>query len=123
MPAHAADAKTDLIRLAIGIANRITHQSAAMNPEVARRTVEETLKMIGSARSVMLLVNPAEIEMLEAYLPELLAKLRSIESATLTADESISPGGCVVRFGAGQIDAQLNTQIARIADELLAREA
>ncbi len=122
MPAHAADAKTDLIRLALAIANRITHQQPARNPEVAKAIVEETLRMVGSARAVVLLANPAEVDMLQTYLPELLAKIRTIESVQLTPDKTISTGGCIVRFGAGQIDAQLETQIKRITDELLASD-
>jgi flagellar assembly protein FliH len=120
MPAHAADAKTDLVRLALAIADRVTHQHALLDRKVAEATVEETLKMMGAARTVILLVNPAEIETLENFLPDLLAKIRSIDSIELTADDSITPGGCTVRFGAGQIDARIETQIQRIADELLA---
>ena len=120
MPAHAADAKTDLVRLALAIADRVTHQHALLDRAVAHATVEETLKMMGAARTVILLVNPAEIETLENFLPDLLAKIRSIDSIELTADDSITPGGCTVRFGAGQIDARIETQIQRIADELLA---
>jgi flagellar assembly protein FliH len=122
MPAHVADAKVDLIRLAIGIAERVTHQESLQNRGVAESTVTETLKMVGEARTVVLLVNPEEIEAVETYLPDVLAKIRSIESVELTPDESISPGGCVVKFGAGEIDARIETQLQRIADELLATE-
>ena len=54
--------------------------------------------------------------------PELLSKLRSIEEVELTEDEEISPGGCVLRFGSGQIDARIETQLDRIAEELLGQK-
>jgi flagellar assembly protein FliH len=120
MPTHAADAKTDLVRLALAIADRVTHQHALLNRQVAQATVEETLKMMGAARTVVLLVHPTEIETLENFLPDLLAKIRAIDSIELTPDDTITPGGCTVRFGSGQIDATIETQIQRIADELLA---
>ena len=122
MPLHMADAKTDLVRLALAIAQRITHLEALRNRQVVQATVEEALHTLGSARVVALHVNPQEMDLLETYLPDLLAKLRSIESVELTADDSITPGGCELRFGAGQIDARLETQLQRIADELLATE-
>ncbi len=122
MPAHAADAKTDLVRLALAIADRVTHQHALLDRGVAQATVEETLKMMGAARTVVLLVHPVEIETLENFLPDLLAKIRSIDSIELTSDETVSPGGCMVRFGSGQIDARIQTQLGRIAEELLAGE-
>ena len=122
MPAHVADAKVDLIRLAIAIAERVTHQEALQNRGVAEATVAETLKMVGHARTVVLLIHPDELEAMEAYLPDLLAKIRTIESVELTPDASITPGGCVVRFGAGEVDARIETQLKRIADELLASE-
>jgi flagellar biosynthesis/type III secretory pathway protein FliH len=45
--------------------------------------------------------------------------VRSMEHVQLVPDDAISPGGCTVRFGAGQIDATIETQLRRIADELL----
>src|SRR5438552_1847026 len=62
---------------------------------------------------------PAEVEALEQCLPDLLAKLRSVDEVELLPDESISPGGCEMRFGAGTIDARIETQLDRIAHELL----
>jgi flagellar biosynthesis/type III secretory pathway protein FliH len=59
---------------------------------------------------------------LENYLPDLLSSLRSIESIELTPDETVGQGGCILRFGAGQVDARLETQIERIAAELVGSE-
>jgi flagellar assembly protein FliH len=122
MPEHVADARMDLVALAIAIAHRVTHQQAKANPQVAAAVVEEALRTAGAARRVALSVNPGEADVLAEYLPDLLSKLRSIEEVELTEDEGVSPGGCVVRFGAGQIDARIETQLDRIADELLGQK-
>lgn len=119
MPAHVADARTDLVRLAVAIARRVTHQEALRNREVAPPVVEEALRLAGVARRVALHVNPVEMELLEQYLPDLLAKLRGIEEVELTPDDAVTAGGCVLRLGAGEIDARLETQVERIAQELL----
>jgi flagellar assembly protein FliH len=122
MPEHVADARMDLVALAMAIARRVTHQQAKTNPQVAAAVVEETLRTAGTARRVALSVNPGEADMLAEYLPELLSKLRSIEEVELTEDAGISPGGCVLRFGEGQIDARIETQLDRIAEELLGQK-
>jgi len=119
MPEHVADARTDLVKLALAIARRVTHQEALRNRQVTAAVVEETLRTAGAARRVALHVNPLEVDALAEYLPDLLGKLRSIEEVELTADEGIAPGGCELRCGAGQIDARIETQLDRIAAELL----
>jgi flagellar assembly protein FliH len=122
MPAHAADAKTDLLRLALAIAARVTHQEALRNKQVAPAVATDALSLAASARRITLLTNAGETELLQTYMPELLAKLRTIESVEVVADELVTPGGVVAQFGAGQIDARMETQLQRIADELLAAE-
>ncbi|HEY4329425.1 MAG TPA: FliH/SctL family protein [Phycisphaerae bacterium] len=122
MPAHIADSRTDLVRLAVAIAGRVTRAEALRNRQVAPAIVEETLRMLNTTRRIALHVHPSEIETLEAYLPDLLTKMRSIEEIELTPDDTVTPGGCIVRFGAGQIDARIETQLQRIADELLGHD-
>ena len=122
MPEHVADARTDLVKLALAIARRVTHQEALNDRQVSAAVVEETLRTAGAARRVALHVNPAEVDALAEFLPDLLSKLRSIEEVELTPDESVTPGGCELRCGAGQIDARIETQLDRIAEELLGRK-
>ncbi|MCL2647875.1 MAG: FliH/SctL family protein [Phycisphaerales bacterium] len=123
MPAHIADAKTDLVRLALSIAQRITGQEALRDRKVAEKTIEDTFHLIGHSRKVALHVNPEEEAALAEFLPDLLTKLRTIDSVELQSDPTISPGGCLATFGAGQIDAKLETQLQRIAEELLTEES
>ncbi len=122
MPVHLADVKTDLLKLSLAIAARVTHAEALRNRQVAPAVAAEALGMIAAARRVALHVNPIEEAVLEEYLPELLANLRAIEEVELVADEAISPGGCVLRMGGGVIDATVESQIARISAELQGEE-
>jgi flagellar assembly protein FliH len=119
MPEHVADARLDLVKLALAIARRVTRQEALRDRQVATAVVEDALRTAGAARRVALRVNPVELDTLEKYLPDLLSKLRSIEEVELTPDDTLTPGGCVLRFGSGQIDARIETQLDRIAAELL----
>jgi flagellar biosynthesis/type III secretory pathway protein FliH len=122
MPAHAADARTDLVRLALAIAARVTHQEALKNKHVAEAVVADALALAAGSRTVTLHVHPDEEPALAAYLPALLAKIRTTASVALVPDPAVTPGGVLTHFGAGQIDARLETQLQRIADELLASD-
>jgi flagellar assembly protein FliH len=122
MPEHVADAREDLVKLALAIARRVTHQEALQNRQVAAAVVEDAIRTAGAARRVSVLVHPTEVEALEEYLPDLLTNLRNVEEVELTPDPEITPGGCQLRFGVGQIDARIETQLDRIAEELLGRK-
>jgi len=123
MPAHAADAKTDLVRLALAIAARVTHEEGLRNKAVVGNNVRTALELVGAGRTVAVHVHPDELALVESYLPDLLLKLRNIAAVEVKEDSSVTPGGCVLRYGAGEIDARLETQVTRIANELLARQA
>jgi len=122
LPTHLADARLDLVRLAVAIATRVTRQEALRNSGVIEDTLDTALKLVTAGRSVSVHVHPDEANTVEAYLPELLAKLRSIPEIQLQPDNAITPGGCRVHYGSGHVDATLETQIQRIADELLTKE-
>jgi flagellar biosynthesis/type III secretory pathway protein FliH len=122
MPAHVADARSDMVKLSLAIAEKVTHQTALRDRAVAQATMEDTLGLIGSARKVVIHVHPDEEALLQEYLPDLLAKMRTIESVELVSDESVGAGGCIAKFGAGEVDARLQAQLDRIANELLAGE-
>lgn len=119
IPTHLADIKQDLIRLAIAVATRVIKHEGKNNPNVAEANVAEALALVSAGRRVTLQVHPQDVEHLEAYLPDLLAKLRSITEIELVGDDNVEPGGCTLQFGAGAIDATLDTQIARISEEML----
>lgn len=119
LPSHLADAKTDVVRLALNVAGRVTHQEALRNRQVAPGVCEDALRMLTAARRVTLQVNPVEVELLTQFIPQLLSALQGIEDVKIAADAGMSPGGCTLRFGEGEIDARLETQLRRISEELL----
>lgn len=123
LPAHLADAKADLVRLAVAIASRVTHQEALQNQGTVTANVEAAMSLVSAGRTVAVHVHPDEVAVLEGYVPRLLERMRQVSGVEVKPDDSLTPGDCVLRFGAGEIDARLETQIQRIADELLAREA
>ena len=119
LPMHLADVRVDLVKLTLAIAAKVTRQEALRNSAVVQANVEEALALVTAGRSVVVQIHPDELSVLEGYLPQLVERFRSINGIELKADPAIEPGGCLLAFGSGQIDARLETQIQRIADELV----
>ena len=122
LPMHLADVRVDLVKLALAIAAKVTRQEALRNTGVMHTNVQEALALVTAGRSVVVQIHPDEMAVLEGYLPQLVERFRSISGIELKADAGIEPGGCVLAFGSGEIDARLETQIQRIADELVGPE-
>lgn len=119
VPTHMADIRCDLLKLALAIAARVCRREALRSTEVVRANVEGALELVAAGRTVTVCVHPDELTVLEGYVPELVAKMRTLAGIELAGDAAITPGGCVLRYGSGVLDATLETQIARIAAELV----
>ncbi len=109
--------KTDVLRLALSIAERITHRTIATNESVVCDQIEAALAVIGRPSRVLVAVSPDDLELARDTLPDLAARLETVEHAELVVDESLAPGSCVVRTAdGGLIDASVQTQLRRIAE-------
>ncbi|MEO0629198.1 MAG: FliH/SctL family protein [Planctomycetota bacterium] len=109
--------KTDVLRLALSIAERITHRTIECDTSVVCEQIEAALAMVGKPSRVTVAVHPQELPLASEALPDLAARLQAVEHAELVADESLEPGSCVVRSAdGGLVDASIETQLARIAE-------
>ena len=70
-------------------------------------------RLVLSAHDASVCIHPVDRPMLENALPDLLKELATLEHIELVDDEAITPGGCVVAFGQGRIDATIERQLQR----------
>jgi len=117
------EASTDVLRLAVAIARKVTKQlvSGGENGGVAIVTanVREAMKLAVHASDVRIAVHPSQKQSLEAVLPELKTNWPALEHVAIVEDQALAPGGCRIFTAGGQIDADLENQIDRIAAELI----
>ena len=107
------------IRFSALIAKKLIRRELSQCPELSTEMVLKTLELASGSSNVRLLLNPQDMEQLgEQGLQQINEILRSADSQ-LVADESISPGGCVIHTQHGKIDAQIETQLDRICAELV----
>ena len=107
-----------VVGLSLKIAERIVRQTLPRQPEIVPGLVQEALRLVGGAVRVQLRLNPKDEEFLRTEAAEMWETLEARE-LKIVPDEKITRGGCVVQTLHGEVDARLETQLSRIASELL----
>lgn len=107
-----------VVGLSLKIAERIVRRTLPRQPEIVSGLVQEALQLVGEAVRVQLRLHPEDARFLQSEASNVWESLVARELKIVT-DEKITRGGCVVQTLHGEVDARLETQLARIASELL----
>lgn len=113
-----ASARQDLVDLAVNIAGRVVRYIGARERKVILANLEEAVQLVGKRSEVSIRINPVDAEAARSFANDLVARQNVMKHATVIEDAGISAGGCVVQWGSGEVDATLETQLQRIADQL-----
>jgi flagellar assembly protein FliH len=110
---NAADAEVadGIVALAYDVAREVVRQSITLDPTVLLGAVREVLAAEPAlAGAPQILVNPADMPVLEAYLKE------ELEAGgwVMRADPNVERGGCRARAATGEVDATLATRWKRV---------
>ena len=106
------------IRLAAAMAARIVRREIQQTPEIAKDWIREALQLTAGASEVTVRLHPADVEALGDETEQLIASMRPLATATVTADNSLSPGDCRIETELGSVDQQVEKQLARMVEEL-----
>ncbi len=104
------EAEPELVRLALGIAERVLHQQVALDRGVVVEMAKTAIARLIERDSVTVRVNPADLESMRNHRDELMA-IGDIRNLRLLEDKRIDRGGVVVETDAGTIDARISTQL------------
>jgi flagellar assembly protein FliH len=112
-------AREDVLAFAFALGQKVTHRIIEADPTVVQDQLAEALSLLSRPSAVTITINPADREHVEQVLDELVTVCGACEHAELRDDSSIARGGCVLRTSGGEVDATIDTQLARIAEALL----
>jgi flagellar assembly protein FliH len=107
------------IGLAAAIAKRIVRRELADRPEITLEWIREALELAAGAGDVILRLNPQDLAALGDRTERIAKELSRLGTVKIVADHQISAGGCKVETQFGSLDQQVESQLARITDELL----
>ena len=104
------EAEGDIIALAVEVAERIIHQSIALDEQTLKRIVVGSLELVRDKRQITVLVHPEDLARMQAWRLEL---LEHVDTTALffEDDESLERGDCLIETEAGRVDARLSVQL------------
>ena len=109
----------EVVELALSVARRVTKRQGMCDPAVLTENLREAMKIVVHAGDVKVAFHPFQRQTLDTALPALKLEFPRLGHVELVDDPTISPGGCRVFAGTGQVDATLDEQLDRIAADLL----
>jgi len=115
-----AEARDDLLRLALRLVQSITRRQLQRDPGVLGEIMSDVIEQISDVSSLVVCVHPGDEAVLRLAMPAIVARFDSGAHVELRADDSLHPGSCVIKGERGVVcDAGIDTQIQRITQTLL----
>lgn len=106
----------DAVALALWVAEHVVAGAIAADPERIVDVAGLALRRITDRRAVTLVVNPADLDVLAQSVARLQSELGGIEHCNVQSDRRVDRGGVLARTDAGEIDASIETQLARVRE-------
>ena len=106
------------IRLSLAVAERIVHRELRLRPAPPRGLIAEALQLAQGASSIVLRLHPMDVQDIEAHSDDWRQLLSNPANLKVIPDPGITRGGCLLETPDGEIDGRIETQLARIAEEL-----
>ncbi len=110
--------ESNVIHLVIAIAQQVIRGELTRQPEISQQWIREALELAAGSTTITLLLNPDDYAAIADQRDSLQRQFSQLADAKFVADAAISPGGCRVVTDYGYIDQQVESQLARIEQEL-----
>ncbi len=104
--------------LAAAMAQRIIRRELSQDPNISKKWIRESLELTASSSEVTIRLNPDDYAKLKDEVTTLSESIHKSATPNIVADASITPGGCRVETKHGSVDQQIETQLARLTEEL-----
>ena len=114
-----SELEADAVELALRLAEQILAGVVAVQPERVLDVARNALRHLIDRRRVILVVNPDDLELVSDCVAQLQSELGGIEHLGVQSDRRVGRGGAIARTDAGDIDAAIESQLAR-AREIVA---
>jgi flagellar assembly protein FliH len=122
MRAQVADeVEREAVELALALAGKIVVSTLQIRPELVVEVLQGALRRVSGERTMAIVVNPSDVEIVRGALGELQAASTTSEQWDLQSDQRVPVGGAIVRTAESEVDARIATQLER-AHEVVAAE-
>ncbi len=115
-PRLCKEAESDLLRLAIAIAQRILHRELNIDPTALHALVRISLDRLGRQDQIRARVSPSLADSVRGVLAK-----HSSRPIEVIADQTLEAGGLIFETARGQLDASIHSQLNEIERGLIDR--
>lgn len=106
----------ELVRL---IAQAVVQREIRGDSELIHRSVRRALAVLADRQYLVVRVHPQDFDALRTHKITLLEDFAGVEELEVEADETCTPGGCLIESGLAQADARIETMLANILEALV----
>lgn len=114
-----AEWERELVELSVGIAEKLIRHRFEVDPAAVVGVVQEAVQLAVGKSSLELRLNPEDLNALGDRVRGIVQQSARGIDVQLLGDDNVTRGGCRVVTEHGEIDAQLESMLQRITDELL----
>ena len=100
------------------VAKKILHDHIELDEKAIKNTVSMALNLTAEKSEIVLRVNPEDFDFVERLRPEFFTQFKELKSIMVTAEASITRGGCFLETPCGDVDATIETQLEKIYQSL-----
>lgn len=103
------------VRLAVAVAEKLLQREIEARPETLVDIVRDALNLLpDTAERVRIVVHSADVELIRRYLTD----SANLPDAVVTGSNEVKRGGCHLIAPGGEVDATLDTRLARVIEVL-----
>jgi len=104
----------EIVQMVFAIAGKVIHTQVNFDEKAVRGSILNALALTAEKNNITLKINPEDFDCVEKLRPEFFSEFKDLKSIMITADPSISRGGCLLETPNGDIDASIETQLEMI---------
>lgn len=109
----------NIMEISLDIAKKIIKKEIQQDSNLIMDNISELLRGLSKEETkITLRVNPTQVSIVKANVPEMLTNIGLEAKILVVPDETIMEGGCMVTTTNGVIDATIETQLSVISEAL-----
>ena len=108
------ESEADLLTLSIMVARKIIQREISLDPQILAGVITTALDAVTDLDRVTIRLNPEDYQLVSSDRERFITGIGRDNQVTLTPDEQIMRGGCMVDTPTGTIDARIETQLEEI---------
>lgn len=115
--AFAEELASQAAKLALSICSSIIGEHVKVEPETARKIAVKALQASTIGAYATIVVNPEDEKVIEESREDLM-RIAGDVKLTIETSKMIEVGGCLVKTDCGEVDAQIDSLVAAIAQRI-----